>query len=171
MDRYLLDTNIISELMKAEGAGDDSIPSLRLIEKMGSIAETGQLLTSVVVIAEIDYGIHINPASSVLLKKAKSVMNRFELLPVNEHVAMKYSQLRGRLFEKYAPKEKRKILKRTEEWIDPTTSKELGIQENDVWITATALCYGLVLVTHDKKMKRIFDALDEKLTIEDWLEL
>jgi predicted nucleic acid-binding protein len=50
--------------------------------------------------------------------------------------------------------------------IDPVTSRELGIQENDLWIAAQALEYNLVLVRNDK-MDRIRDACEE-LQVENW---
>jgi predicted nucleic acid-binding protein len=50
--------------------------------------------------------------------------------------------------------------------IDPVTSRELGIQENDLWIAAQALEYNLVLVTNDK-MDRIRDVCED-LQVENW---
>ena len=72
----------------------------------------------------------------------------------------------GGEFEKYAPNVKRRRGLRPEQLIDPVTSQELGIQENDLWIAAQALEYNLVLVTNDK-MERIRDVCEE-LQIENW---
>ena len=74
--------------------------------------------------------------------------------------------IRAGVFEKYAPNVKRRRGLRPEQLIDPVTSQELGIQENDLWIAAQALEYNLVWVTNDK-MERIRDVCEE-LQIENW---
>ncbi len=77
-----------------------------------------------------------------------------------------YGDLRARLFEKFAPKKRRRKGLRPEELIDPVTAKELGIQENDLWIAAQAIERNLVLVTNDA-MARIQEVASE-LKVEDW---
>ena len=71
-----------------------------------------------------------------------------------------YGQLRSLLTKKYDPKSKNR------KWIDvledPTTSKKLRIQENDLFLTAQAITYGMTLITADKKMKSIFDIIPEE---------
>ena len=71
-----------------------------------------------------------------------------------------YGRLRAILTKKYDPKGKnRKWLDTLE---DPTTSKKLGIQENDLLLTAQAIKYGMTLVTADKKIKRIFEIIPKE---------
>jgi tRNA(fMet)-specific endonuclease VapC len=77
-----------------------------------------------------------------------------------------YGDLRARLFEKFAPKKRRRKGLRPEELVDPVTAKELGIQENDLWIAAQAIERNLVLVTNDA-MARIQEVASE-LKVEDW---
>lgn len=77
-----------------------------------------------------------------------------------------YGSLRASVFEKYAPNAKRRSGLRPAQLIDPVTSQELGIQENDLWIAAQALEYNLVFVTNDK-MERMRDVCEE-LQIENW---
>jgi len=55
------------------------------------------------------------------------------------HTANTYGELRSLLFDKYAPNDKRKKNLRPEQLVDPITSLELGIQENDLWIAAQAI--------------------------------
>jgi predicted nucleic acid-binding protein len=45
-----------------------------------------------------------------------------------------------------------------EDWIDQYTGRALNINEGDLWMCAQAKERNLVLVTIDKKMKRIADA-------------
>lgn len=89
-------------------------------------------------------------------------------LPVRETTGMYYGQLRARLFEKFAPKEKRTKGLRPEQLTEPVTSLELGIQENDLWIAAQASEYNLVLATNDK-MLRIREVASGLLRIESWI--
>ena len=58
--------------------------------------------------------------------------------------------------------------KRIEEWQDPTTSKELQIQENDLWISALAWAYNLILVTDDA-MSAILNIAGNDIEFENWI--
>lgn len=73
------------------------------------------------------------------------------------------------MFERFAPNDKKRKGLRPEQLCDPVTSLELGIQENDLWIVAQAITYGLVLVTNDK-LKRISEVISDELHIENWTE-
>ena len=60
--------------------------------------------------------------------------------------------------------------KRAEQMYDPIAARELGIDENDLWIVAQALERNLILVTSDK-MCRMHEAVaefDPGFMIEDW---
>ena len=87
---------------------------------------------------------------------------------IDMHTANKYGELRALLFDRYPPKGKRKSNLRPEQAVDPVTSRELGIQENDLWITAQAATFNLTLVTNDQKMKRIRDIAGKSLHIDNW---
>jgi predicted nucleic acid-binding protein len=71
------------------------------------------------------------------------------------------------MFQRFAPAGRRRKGRRPEELLDPATSRELGIQENDLWIAAQALQYNYVLVSHDQHMSRIREVSTE-LRLEDW---
>jgi len=85
----------------------------------------------------------------------------------DRHTATAYGELRASLFEKYAPKDKRRPNTRPEQLIDPVTSSELGIQENDLWIAAQTIVKNLTLVTDDK-LSRIREVAGADLHIENW---
>lgn len=121
---------------------------------------------------KIEYGLNIAPdKNSVKQDLARQMTEEFHSYYIDNDVAREqYATLRAKLFERYAPKDKRhrsKDKKRVEEWIDPATSKDLQVQENDIWIAAVAMAYNFVLVTHDK-MNAIKSVVGDDLTIVDW---
>lgn len=88
------------------------------------------------------------------------------MLDIRKTTAIYYGQLRAKLFDKFAPKGKRKGL-RPEQPVDPLTAAKVGIQENDLWIAAQAMEHNLVLATHDR-ITRIREVAPDLLEIEDW---
>lgn len=89
------------------------------------------------------------------------------IVEINRHVAREYGRIRAKLFERFAPNEKKRKGLRPEQLCDPVTSLELGIQENDLWIAAQAITYDLILVTNDK-INRIREVVGDELHIENW---
>jgi hypothetical protein len=59
-------------------------------------------------------------------------------LEMTRHVVEQYGELKAWLFNTCGPKKKKSKAKRAEELINPSTGKELGIDENDIWIAAQA---------------------------------
>ena len=148
MDSYLLDTNVASWLLDA---GDKKHQgALNFVKGVGG---DDLIYLSRVTIAEIEYGYKINPNVD---KARKKVIDQrialFQLREINRHTTEPYSEIRAALFRQFAPRNKRNLpkSKRSESLIDRTTGKELGIQENDIWIAAIAVQYNLVLVTQDE---------------------
>jgi len=88
------------------------------------------------------------------------------VLDITKATRISCGALRASVFEKYAPNAKRRSGLRPEQLIDPVTSQELSIQENDLWMAAQALEYNLVFVTNDK-MERIREVCAD-LQIENW---
>lgn len=102
---------------------------------------------------------------------ARQTLSAFPLLNIDDNIARDYyADLRAKLFIKYGPKNRKRgnYNKRIEEWRDPTTSKLLQIQENDLWIAAVAMAHNLILVTHDK-MNAIKSIEGLDLQFENWL--
>ncbi len=88
---------------------------------------------------------------------------------VNKHVACDYGRIRARLFEKHGPKEKKKKGLRPEQLIDPVTSLQLRIQENDLWIVSQAITRDFILVTNDRKsLQPLLEVAGDELHIENW---
>jgi len=90
---------------------------------------------------------------------------------VDRHVTREYGRIRAKLFEKYGPNGKKKKGLRPEQLIDPVTSLQLRIQENDLWIVAQAITKDLILVTNDRKSLRpLLEVTGGELHIENWAE-
>jgi len=163
---YLLDTNIICYWF------DTRCPEhKRVVGRLASRPSGSPLTVSVLSLGEIEYGHRVaskDVDSSIQAQFSAFVRSQLpRVLDIQRTTGIYYGKLRALLFEKYAPGDKIKTL-RPEQLIDPTTSLELGIQENDLWIAAQATERNLALVTHDK-MAHIRAVADE-LVFEDWAE-
>jgi tRNA(fMet)-specific endonuclease VapC len=153
MKAYLLDTNIWSDWYY----GRDYIA-----RNMNKLLKTqGFLNMSYISLGEFSYGWHLD--SSFDRKDFEKFLKTIDFKvyrKFDDHTTEIYGQLRAILAKKYACKNKK--VKWLEALADPTTSKSLGIQENDLWLTAQAINYGMTLVTADKKMRRIFEVIPQE---------
>lgn len=168
MKGYLLDTNVICDWLDETKPRHDAVS--QKVEKAAQAQAV--IVTSSIVLGEIEYGIAATggAAQQSLVNFHGQVTRQFAqerlLLNVSQSTASIYGDLRARLFEKFAPKKRRRKGLRPEELIDPVTAKELGIQENDLWIAAQAIERNLILVTNDA-IAHIWKVAAE-LRVEDW---
>jgi tRNA(fMet)-specific endonuclease VapC len=106
-------------------------------------SHTGPVLTSVVVWGEIRYGLDRLPAGkkrSDLEARAQHIQATLPGEPITASVAETYGHLKASL-----------------------ESQGLQLEDNDLWIGATALTLGAVLVTRDQIFTRI-----PSLLVHDW---
>ena len=82
--RYLLDTNILSSLLKQ--------PSGMVAGRIRSIGEDA-ICTSIVVACELRYGA-MKKGSSTLTDKVKHLLSALDVLPLDEGADQKYAELR-----------------------------------------------------------------------------
>jgi len=132
-----------------------------------------RLLVSVITLGEIEFGHRVNssPDPDVQAEYLKFVREQLpSCLEVTEDAVAAYGELRCRLFNECAPGDKRKPKMRPEQLIDPATSKELKIQENDLWLCAQAIAHGMVLVTNDamRPIREVSQSMDPPLLIQNW---
>lgn len=166
MRGYLLDTNTVAYWLDPRHPEHENV-----LKRIEDLPAGTMLAISAVTLGEIEYGRRVNPRPQPGPPEefqeflAERLPYRF---PVNDAVAASYGSLRAALFERYAPKRARQGKLRPEQLVDPVTARELGIQENDVWIAAQAIEYNLVLVTHDR-MRRVAEVAEGRLSIEDWV--
>jgi len=131
---YLLDTNAVSDYMAGH-------PVLR--SRVTSLSSTDRLKTCTIVRGEILFGIarHLAGARrSQLEQAAQAAFKAFPCLPIEEQAADVYATLK-------------------------LTCQQTGvaIHENDLWIAATAVAGGAILVTRDKDFSRF-----PSLLLQDW---
>jgi tRNA(fMet)-specific endonuclease VapC len=123
---YLLDTNIISSLMK-DRVGTDTA---RIRERLQRAPDC-TLVTSVVVQCELLFGLARRPSQR--LQKAYDLqMEQLTVLPLDSGVSSHYAQLRAQLERTGTP-----------------------IGPNDTLIAAHALALGATLVTADLEFTRV----------------
>jgi tRNA(fMet)-specific endonuclease VapC len=132
MPAALLDTNAVSDLMRDN-------PKVKA--RVGSHPDL--VLTSVVVIGEIRYGLSRLPPGKKrrnLEARAQRIVVALAIEPVTEPIADAYGRLKASL-----------------------ESQGLRLDDNDLWIAATALTLGYVVVTRDHIFSHI-----PGLLVENW---
>jgi tRNA(fMet)-specific endonuclease VapC len=168
MNGYLLDTNAASVLWDRRHREHKKIRAF-LHGKAESPA-----WVSIFVLGEIEYGLKIAPQmDEARQNEVRRQMVAFPLiLDVDKHTVGPYSDLRAALFKKFSPKDRRGRLeaKRPEDLWERTTAKELGVQENDIWIVAQAIQYNLVLITgdHMRRLEEVSRTLPYPLQLAPW---
>jgi predicted nucleic acid-binding protein len=132
-----------------------------------------RLLISVITLGEIEFGHRVNPSANqnIQMEYLKFVGEQLPArLEVTEDAVAAYGELRARLFNEHAPGDKRRPKMRPEQLINPATSKELQIQENDLWLCAQAVGHDLVLVTNDamRPIRGVSQGMQPLLLLQDW---
>jgi tRNA(fMet)-specific endonuclease VapC len=168
MDGYLFDTNALSALWNARHPEHDTVKGF-----FASVSQSPVWL-STIVLAEIEYGMKITPEMDIDSQNQvrREMSNHPLILDIDKHTIGPYSDLRAELFKKFSPRDRRGRLtvKWPEDLIERTSAKELGIQENDIWIAAQAIQYDLTLVTDDymQRLVEVSESLDYPLQIARW---
>jgi predicted nucleic acid-binding protein len=132
--QYLLDTSIVSDLM-------GSHPKVQ--DRLQALSSTDGVAISTVVRGELLYGIRRLPDGQRrdrLFQQVAPYLSEVRAEPITMEVADRYADL--------------KITRER---------AGLSLDENDLWIAATALAAGATLVTRDSD----FDGIDG-LNIENW---
>lgn len=132
-----------------------------------------RLFVSIVTLGEIEYGHRVTHTPDPVKQAAYAKFVREQCpvaLEMTESVVEHYGEMRAWLFNNCGPNSKKSKAKRAEELVNPTTGKELGIQENDIWIAAQAKTYNLVLVTHDSRgnFGKVLKQFAPSLDVDDW---
>jgi tRNA(fMet)-specific endonuclease VapC len=131
---YLLDTNAFSNLMREDP---------KLERRLAGLTESDRVVICTIVRGEIQYGIErlaSGRKQRQLREKADRLFGVLPCEPIHEAAGDHYANV-----------------KRERE------RQGLPLDENDLWIAATALALAAVLVTHDAGFHRI-----PGLHVEDW---
>jgi tRNA(fMet)-specific endonuclease VapC len=130
----LLDTNAVSDEMYDH-------PKV----KARMAAQAGPVVTSIIVVGEIRYGLARLPAGkrrTDLEVKAARILSILPIEPITEQVADTYGRIKYDL-----------------------EARGLPLNDNDLWTAATALALGAVLVTRDTDFAQV-----PGLQVEDWTQ-
>lgn len=164
-DTCLLDTNVVSALW-------DSLDSnhVQTRDVIFRDRQSDYMCVSPITLAEIEFGLHLNTAVNERRRQeVRRCMRQsdFAVVPVDERVCRWYGRFKGRLFNRYAPRDKRNRIR--SKWLsdlrDASSGKELGVEENDLWQVSTAATYDLLFITYDR-MRRIRAELSAFVRIE-----
>ncbi|MFA4935486.1 MAG: type II toxin-antitoxin system VapC family toxin [Candidatus Methanoperedens sp.] len=131
---FLLDTNAFSDLMREHPKVD---------VRLASVSSTHKVVICSIVRGEIQYGIECLPQGKRRQELETKAVKLFAILPceaVPEAAGNHYARV--------------KLTRQR---------KGLTLDENDLWIAATALALGAVLISRDSDLQQI-----EGLIVEDW---
>jgi tRNA(fMet)-specific endonuclease VapC len=147
---YLLDTNTVYVWFATDHPLHGNVKTA-----IARLSDASPLYVSAVTRGEILFGHFWNAANSadVHEKYRKWIDNTFpQPLAVSHHTAVPYGKIRAQLCRQFSPPGgwKKNKKKRAEQLHDPIAARELGIDENDLWLVSQAIERNLVLVTTDK---------------------
>jgi tRNA(fMet)-specific endonuclease VapC len=119
--RYLLDTNVLSEVIRKE-------PNRGLLQRLSEVAAR-DVVTSAVCVAELRHGAaRVANGARLWERIAREILSRVDILPLGEAEAVRAGDLLATLEAQGEP---------------------IGVE--DVWIAATALEHRLTVVTRNLK--------------------
>ena len=134
MATYILDTTTFSLMMKKDP---------KVLNKMASLSPTDRIVICTIVRGEVRYGLERMPEGKrkrLLEAKATNLFASTPCEPITEMAADLYARVKRE-----------------------TERKGMPLDENDLWIAATALSLGAILVTTDEDFQRI-----DGLIVENW---
>ena len=143
------DSNQASAIME----GDPSI-----LERLGSISDA-VIGIPLVVVGELMYMAYRSRQVHHNLARSNEFLKTVRIYRPDEDTASVYGDLKAAIFNRFGPRE-RAARRRA-------TLAQLGFDENDLWIAATALQHNLTVVSADSDFPRIAEV--RPLTVESWL--
>lgn len=160
---YLIDTNFASCLFVTSRREHSQAYSFW----EGVKAAGGRMYLSRIAIAEVEFGLALNPILSATVKQQmESGIKAYQVKEIEKYTTPHYAEIRAALYDQKCPRNKQGKIKtnlRPEYFtaLSPTAF-ELGIQENDLWMAAIATRYNMSLVSDDRmrQLKDVFPSLD-----------
>lgn len=145
---YLLDTNHCSRII----LGDATI--LRRVAEIGE----SQLATSIIVRGELMFMAQNSEQRATNLARVQVFLEDICLYFIDEETANIYGQFKAEIIACLGPRARSRRRR--------TRIEELGVSENDLWIAATALRYGLSVVSSNSDFQRMREVRD--FSLENW---
>ncbi len=146
---YLLDTNHCSYII-------NNNPKVITALQSRSASEIG---ISIITYGELLYMTEKSERKAKNLFAVQAFLMNVDLYFIDEETAIVYSQLKAAVFNQFAPKDKSK--RRS------TSIGNLGFDDHDLWIAATAIQHSLILVSADSDFSRIQQT--QPFPLESWL--
>jgi tRNA(fMet)-specific endonuclease VapC len=145
---YLLDTNHCSRLMK----GDPAV--LRGFEEKGD----SPIATSFIVRGELLYMAHRSEQVATNLVRVEAFLAGVDLYLVDQEMTDIYGELKAAIMYHFGPRSKAARRR--------ASLRQLGFDDNDLWIAATALRFGLTVVSADSDFERMREV--RAFALESW---
>ena len=133
MSTWLLDTNIIAYALNDEG-------SIR--SRLNEAARAGRVLTSIVVVAELMYGVERSARREANLRRVERELESIEIAPLSLGAVAHFGRIKAEL-----------------------RARGVAKSDLDLLIAASALDLGATLVSHDQAL---LDGSIPSLVVEDW---
>lgn len=146
---YLLDTNHCSYII-------NNTPSVVSVLRSRASSDIG---ISIITYGELLYMTEKSERKAQNLAAVNGFLVSVDLYFIDEETAILYSQLKTAVFNQFAPKDQRK--RRS------MSVGDLGFDDHDLWIAATAIQHSLVVVSADSDFSRIQQA--QPFPLESWL--
>lgn len=148
---YLLDTNHCSRIL----LGDPNI-----IRRVGMVDES-LIATCAIVRGELTFMVENSKQRDSNLVRLNEFFANIRVYLVDDATATIYGHLKALLFNQFAPKAKEKRRK--------TTITDMGFDDNDIWIAATAIQNNLTVVTADSDYIRMREVWN--FPLESWYSI
>ncbi len=145
---YLLDTNHCSYIINKNPKTIDALNN-HLNDIIG---------ISIITYAELFYMTEKSQKKIENRRAVEKFLEDVDLYFIDEETAYIYSNIKAKVFDYFAPKEKNKRRR--------TNIINLGFTDHDLWIVATAIQHKLILVSADNDFKRINQV--QTFLLESW---
>lgn len=161
MDGYILDTSVLSAHLDPSHQRHSEVRAT-----IRALGQDAAQFVSAISLAELTFGVHMaetfGGASLPTLRQMLIDARTYAVLDVSHHTSAAYAELKTNLAKRYLAKANRRSRPRwLEEWVDKASGQKLQVDENDLWMCAQGKERDLILVTADKRMRRIADADSE----------